>query len=133
MLPLRVANPRSFLVDTCYVYLYQMGRQAFEQNPIDPALIASKENDEIGKDSYSIITENQQLKFKLANLKKETEATILKKLGFYRMIFIPLCIVFLITAIYTLNLYRQSENKWETIQNDFNLIPTRYHNQKSMS
>jgi hypothetical protein len=118
-----VANPRPFLVDTCYVYLYRMGRQAFEQNPIDSALIASKENDEISKDSYSIITENQQLKLKLANLKKETEATILKKLGFYRMIFIPLCIVFLIAAIYTWNLYRQSKTKWETIQTDFNLIP----------
>jgi len=36
-----VANPRSFLVDTCYIYLYNMGRQAFEKNPVDSFLIAN--------------------------------------------------------------------------------------------
>ena len=34
-----VANQRPFLVDTCYIYLYIMGRQAFEKNPIDALLI----------------------------------------------------------------------------------------------
>jgi len=118
-----VANPRPFLVDTCYIYLYQMGRQAFEQNPVDNLLIATNDSVDNSKDSYSIITENQQLKLKLANLKKDTDATIRKKLKFYRMIFIPLCIVFLITAIYTLNLYRNEATNWKTIQTDFNLIP----------
>lgn len=118
-----VANPRPFLVDTCYIYLYQMGRQAFEQNPIDSSLITTEQQNEKAKDSYSILSENQQLKLKLANLKKDTEATIRKKLKFYRMIFIPLCIIFLISAIYTANLYLESEKNWNTIQTDFNLIP----------
>lgn len=73
-----VANPRPFLVDTCYIYLYQMGRQAFEQNPIDSSLITTEQQNEKAKDSYSILSENQQLKLKLANLKKDTEATIRK-------------------------------------------------------
>lgn len=118
-----VANPRSFLVDTCYVYLYQMGRQAFEQNPVDPSLIASEQQDKKTKDSYSIISENQQLKLKLNSLKRETDISIQKRLKFYRIIFIPLCIIFLFTAIYTYNLFSSAKLNWDTIKTDFNLIP----------
>lgn len=118
-----VANPRSFLIDTCYIYVYQMGRQAFELNPTDPELVATEMNQDGAKDSYSIISENQQLKHRLATLKKETDSTILKRLKFYRMIFIPLCIIFLISSIYTWNLYNQSEKNWNTIKSDFNIIP----------
>ncbi|GAB3561081.1 hypothetical protein GCM10027578_01020 [Spirosoma luteolum] len=35
-----VANPRPFLVDACYIYLYGMGRRGFAENPQDPNLIA---------------------------------------------------------------------------------------------
>lgn len=34
-----VSNPRSFIVDACYIYVYGIGRKAFEQAPQDPALI----------------------------------------------------------------------------------------------
>jgi hypothetical protein len=118
-----VANPRTFLVDTCYIYLYQMGRQAFEQNPIDPSLITTEQQNEKAKDSYSILSENQQLKLKLASLKKETDLTILKRLKFYRMIFIPLCVILLIALIYTFNKYNSSKLSWDSIKSDFNLIP----------
>lgn len=118
-----VANPRPFLIDTCYVYLYRMGRQAFELNPIDPSLIATEESNNSSKDSYSIITENQQLKLRLAALKKETEQSIFQRLKFYRMIFIPLCMLFLGTSIYYWNINNASTQKWNTIQEDFNLLP----------
>ena len=55
-----VANPRPFLIDTCYIYLYGVGRQAFELNPVDVSLVASETSQAGSKDSYSIITENQQ-------------------------------------------------------------------------
>jgi hypothetical protein len=118
-----VANPRPFLIDTCYVYLYGVGRQAFESNPLDPSLIASQESNSSSKDSYSIITENQQLKLRLAVLKKETDQTIFQRLKFYRMIFIPLCILFLGSSIYYWNKNNNTTNKWNTIQEDFNLVP----------
>lgn len=118
-----VANPRPFLVDTCYVYLYQMGRQAFEQNPVDPSLIATEQDNEKAKDSYSIITENQQLKLKLNSLKRETDITIQKRLKFYRIIFIPLCFILLFTALFIYNLYSSAKQEWDTIKTDFNLIP----------
>ena len=34
-----VANPRPFLVDACYIYLYGIGRKAFKQNPVDDNLL----------------------------------------------------------------------------------------------
>lgn len=36
-----VANPRSFLVDACYIYLYGQGRKGFERDPHDPQLLAA--------------------------------------------------------------------------------------------
>lgn len=118
-----VANPRPFLVDTCYIYLYKMGRQAFELNPSDPALVATEEQDSKSKDSYSIITENQQLKLRLAALKKETSQTIVQRLKFYRLVFIPICVLFLVGSIYFWNLNNTTTKKWNTIQEDFNLLP----------
>lgn len=34
-----VNNPRPFLVDACYIYVYGIGRKAFEKDPKDPALV----------------------------------------------------------------------------------------------
>lgn len=34
-----VAKPRNFLVDACYIYLYEVGRKGFETAPRDPQLI----------------------------------------------------------------------------------------------
>lgn len=34
-----VAKPRSFMVDACYIYLYGVGRDRFEENILDPNLI----------------------------------------------------------------------------------------------
>lgn len=118
-----VANPRSFLVDTCYIYLYKMGRQAFEINPVDPSLISTEDSQVKRKDSYSIISENQQLKLKLASLKKETEISIAKRLKFYRLLFVPFSIILLGAGIYTWIQLKTVENKWKTIQSDFNLLP----------
>jgi hypothetical protein len=37
-----VANPRSFLVDACYIYLYGVGRKGFEANPLDADLLVKE-------------------------------------------------------------------------------------------
>lgn len=34
-----VSNPKNFLIDACYIYLYGVGRKGFEQNPTDKDLI----------------------------------------------------------------------------------------------
>ena len=120
-----VANPRSFLIDTCYIYLYGVGRQAFELNPVDISLVASENSESESKDSYSIITENQQLKLKLASLVKETDKKIFNRLRFYRMIFIPLCVCLLIGGIYFWKKQNESFTALDTITKDFNILPYR--------
>ena len=118
-----VANPRPFLIDTCYIYLYGVGRQAFELNPVDVSLVASETSQPGSKDSYSIITENQQLKLKLASLVKETDKKIFNRLRFYRMIFIPLCVCLLISGIYFWKKQNESFTTLDTISKDFNIMP----------
>ena len=34
-----VSNPRPFLVDACYIYLYGQGRKGFAQKPVDAGLL----------------------------------------------------------------------------------------------
>ncbi len=40
-----VAKPRPFLVDACYIYLYGVARNKFEENILDPNLIATESDD----------------------------------------------------------------------------------------
>lgn len=40
-----VANPRPFLIDACYIYLYGMGRKAFEANPTDEHLLEKSDEE----------------------------------------------------------------------------------------
>ena len=40
-----VSNPRPFLTDACYIYLYGMGRKAFKENPVDENLVKANEAD----------------------------------------------------------------------------------------
>lgn len=125
-----VANPRPFLIDTCYIYLYGVGRQAFELNPVDISLVASEESDAGTKDSYSIITENQQLKLKLASLVKETDKKIFYRLRFYRMIFIPLCVCLLIGGVYFWKESNKTFLTLKTLTKDFNILPYKINQQE---
>ncbi len=118
-----VANPRSFLVDTCYVYLYKMGRQAFELNPIDPLLVSTDTVESSNKDSYSIINENQQLRLQLSALQKEKKGIVNEKLKYYRFILIPICIVLFVGLLFLWQQQKEVTNNWNTIKADFNLLP----------
>ena len=64
-----VANPRPFLVDACYIYLYKIGRQGFEMNPVDEQLERKikAEDSQVGE-SLSVYQENEQLKNQLQEL-----------------------------------------------------------------
>ncbi len=118
-----VANPRSFLIDTCYVYLYQMGRQAFELNPVDPLLVSTDTIASLNKDSYSIINENQQLRLQLSTLQKENKRIANEKLKYYRFILIPICIILFIGLLFLSHQQKDVTSNWNTIKADFNLLP----------
>lgn len=118
-----VANPRSFLIDTCYIYLYQMGRQAFELNPVDPLLLSINNPLSQNKDSYSIINENQQLRLRLTSLQKEKSVFVNQQLKYYRFVLIPICILLFTGLLFLWHQQKNEINNWNTIKADFNLLP----------
>jgi hypothetical protein len=117
-----VANPRPFLVDTCYIYVYGVGRNAFEKNPLDEHLIADPESS-IPKDSYSILKENQQLKITLANFRNERKGRIDRRFRLIRNVLIPLCVLSILMCGYLWLSKEAKQDEWNEIAKDFNIVP----------
>lgn len=131
-----VSNPRPYMVDTCYIYIYGMGRKAFEANPVDNHLIKiSDANDEKG-DAFSIYVENQQLKENMSQLLQDYEQQsrtnpfkngLRKKLKHLYVFSISFFILFLVVLGF---LIREVSNA-STLRNDLNLLPYKVTNEES--
>ena len=52
-----ISNPRSFLVDACYIYLYGMGRLGFSEAPVDDDLLDTGETNSMVESRVSIENE----------------------------------------------------------------------------
>ena len=63
-----VANPRNFLVDACYIYLYGIGKQGFEKQPSDETLQKKLLQEENEEEMFSVFQENERLKTALEQL-----------------------------------------------------------------
>ncbi len=121
-----VANPRPFLVDTCYIYVYGMGRQAFELAVPDPFLVQKKEGSSSNKDSLSLLQENQQLKMKLSEWESNNEArsfSTKNPSSRLKLVFASIFFTVVITGGCAYWLFTQSNNEWKAIKDDFNLLP----------
>lgn len=112
-----VSNPRPFLVDACYVYLFGMGRKRFAENPVDDKLIEQSNSNEKntigGVEEDSLELKNQLSKSKNRNKKK----SILIILGIILLISI---------SFYTVYLYSQSTKlsaEWSILKKDMNILP----------
>lgn len=118
-----VSSPRNFMVDACYIYLYQKGRKAFELLPTDENLVSDglNENKQV---NYSLIKENVELKTKIASLEKsikyKTASIITRKLRWRLYAFMTLLFLALIIVSYQFYTY---ENKWEMVKNDLMVLP----------
>lgn len=120
-----VANPRSFLVDTCYIYVYGMGRQAFEAQPVDNFLVASADIVNTNKDSLSLLQENHLLRQKLAATEQSLKPN--RKKAYSRLVVVALVILFITISIGVVfySKYQTIEKELYTLKTDFNLIPYR--------
>ncbi len=112
-----VSNPRPFLVDACYIFLYGTGRKAFKQNPVDENLLEVSLQD---KKDENVLTEKknsaiiQQIELlQHQNLKKRKIIKII--LGIAAV----LCIA-MITLWFT---FLNSKKEWQTISKDMNILP----------
>ena len=115
-----VANPRNFLVDACYIYLYQMGRLSFLENPMDENLV-NVNTDDHKNEGGSLIKENQALKLKLYQFEKNSLKsrwrwnTILYIIGFI--------VIALICFYIPSKMYFESNNKLKVLKKDLNILP----------
>ncbi|ATL49252.1 hypothetical protein COR50_19890 [Chitinophaga caeni] len=84
-----VSNPRPFLIDACYIYLYGVGRKGFENNPLDENLLIDEqdlpENNGIDIDAPTATN--------LAVLRRKSSRKLLKKWIFISLILGTLCII----------------------------------------
>ncbi|MDB5241772.1 MAG: hypothetical protein JWP57_2397 [Spirosoma sp.] len=116
-----VANPRSFLIDACYIYLYGVGRKGFAQNPMDVNLIE-------GMDASVALRldEREALRQQLANCQQEKENTANQLKEFYRkktriwLVSLLICLAFLgiVSARWV-----AERNQWATLRHDLNILP----------
>lgn len=72
-----VNNPRSFLIDSCYIYLYGVGRQRFEAEPKDEGLIAEILNSPTDLNDTSLYLLKRIRKWRLAALSSLFIAVVL--------------------------------------------------------
>lgn len=112
-----VSNPRQFLVDSCYIYLYGIGRKAFEKNPIDENLL---ENFEVKREKNNDFFEqkNIQLQKEILFLKKDnqTKTNNLKKIVFFSA---GIGIILLILSV----IYFNKNSNWQDLKTDMNILP----------
>lgn len=117
-----VANPRPFLVDTCYIYNYDMGRLAFEKNPVDPQLIEDPESS-LPTDSYSLLKENQHLKLTLSKLRNQYREKLNRRYRLRQGVMVALLLLFISFSGYSWFTWQQEKAAWIDLKKDFNVLP----------
>ena len=112
-----VSNPRPFLVDACYIYLYGMGRKGFKDNPVDKNLVEISTKD---KREESILTEKNtaDLKAQVSFLQNQN----LKKRKTIKII-LGLMAAICLAMIYLFLIFLNSKKEWQTIKKDMNILP----------
>ncbi len=116
-----VANPRSFLIDACYIYLYGVGRKGFIQNPQDANLIEG-----VDASVALRLDEREALQQQLATDQQENEAmttrlkTSLRKRTLVWLTSLLVCLALLgvVTARWIAD-----RNEWATIRHDLTILP----------
>ena len=101
-----VANPRSFLVDACYIYLYGVGRKGFEANPVDADLFVKEEAAE--PETFPPV----------GTPASHTQAT-----GIPKEVFWPVLLVLLLALGFLFYQWNKASQQLSTIQKDMQLIP----------
>lgn len=118
-----VNNPRPFLTDACYVYLFGVGRKGFEKNPRDNNLLKNEEDASVSvTDAYKVETLTSQLSA-LKEEKEELQKNIsikLKKIKTNLWIGFIIVIAALLFSIYQ---WMSEKNEWQSQKKDMYILP----------
>ena len=121
-----VAHPRQHMVDACYIYLYGMGRLAFEAGPVDAFLIQQASDGKEKTDARSLYQENQLLRQQLGALQKTNTGQSASKQKPLRLVLLSIGLVAAVgLCLYYFVQYNKVSQEWHTIKTDFNLLPYR--------
>ncbi len=104
-----VSNPRSFLVDACYIYLYGVGRKGFEANPVDADLL---EKDTPAGTDAALPTPSPAI----AQITQSAG-------GFSKKIVWPVLTVLLLAILLLFWQWSQTNKEWNTVKKDMQLLP----------
>ncbi|GAB3946765.1 hypothetical protein GCM10028805_17810 [Spirosoma harenae] len=116
-----VANPRPFLLDACYIYLYGVGRQGFEQNPLDDNLIEG-----VDASVRVRLDEQKALQQQLADCQQENETLTrrLKDSGRKKtIVWLGSLLLVVILLVLVSARWVAERNEWTTIRRDLNILP----------
>ncbi|WP_198175305.1 hypothetical protein [Spirosoma telluris] len=116
-----VANPRSFLIDACYIYLYGVGRKGFEQNPQDANLIEGSEA------SLALLKEEQEvLRQQLVAYQQELDATSTRLTTSFKKqktIWLVSLLSLLAILAFVCATWFTERTAWATLRKDLNILP----------
>lgn len=112
-----VSNPRPFLLDACYVYLFGVGRKGFEKNITDDNLvennIVNQQIDMAAADSYKEELHNKIKQLERLNNRKKN-----------KLVFLVVIALFLAQAcLYLFFQSKKHENNLEQLKGDMSLLP----------
>ncbi len=112
-----VSNPRPFLVDACYIFLYGIGRKAFRQNPVDENLLEVSAK---GKEDENVVAQKKHsdIKAQINQLQHQNF-----KKGKIIKTFSAIMAVLFVAMVILLFTFFKSKNDWQTIKKDMNILP----------
>lgn len=112
-----VSNPRPYLVDACYIYLYGKGRKAFKQDPVDNNLLESsvkEQENEIEATETDSLNLRQQISVLLQESNRKS-----KRIKLLWRILGATCL-----GLFTLSLwFMQTKQDWQSVKKDMNILP----------
>jgi hypothetical protein len=117
-----VNNPRPFLADACYIYLFAVGRKGFEKNPQDDNLLRNIDDTAGSQPDLSKI---EALTLQVSTLKEEKEELQKNTNRAYKKVKTKLWIVFAIVfaaLLFSAYQWISTKNKWETVKKDMSIL-----------
>ena len=103
-----VSNPRHFLIDACYIYLYGTGRKGFEQNPADSGLLIDQEKVSETTEEEETTTTTIKINKKKKRIAPDTFKAIIGTLS--------------LALVLTIIAFVYSSRQWKTIKSDMNIL-----------
>ncbi|MEO6732581.1 MAG: hypothetical protein ABIN01_15280 [Ferruginibacter sp.] len=120
-----VNNPRPFLIDACYIYLFGIGRKGFEKNPVDEALIRNtditpeKELDYFKQEHELLKTQNAALKEEKAEHQKSAASVFKRK----KKILLTALFIAIAAMLFSVYKWVAIKNDWQRVKKDLNILP----------